>query len=88
MNTSTKWKHTVGVRPMTNPIGIDLFDDEDEGQFSIYLRFADGSRLPARTVSLDPPAHAASVLAAWISHHGPVNDYRINKMPAVPDTTV
>ncbi len=79
---SNDWKHTTAKDHLGKRVGIDLFDDEDNNQFSIYVRFADGTRNSARTVSLEDMSHARSVLKAWASE-GSVNDYRRNKVPEV-----
>ncbi len=73
---SSSWKHTSSpvVQASENVAGIDLFDDEDAGQFSIYLRYKDGTRSPARTVMIGTP-EAYSILRAW-QVRGPVSDYR------------
>ena len=61
------------------PIGIDLFDDEFTDEFgpqtSIYLRHADGTRWPARSVSMCEAKHYQSVIGSWATR-GDVNDYR------------
>lgn len=72
-----EWKHTTATRlDMENDaVGVDLFDDEQPGFVSIYIRFPSGGRWPARTVNMSNPEHAQSVLEAW-SKRGPVNDFR------------
>jgi hypothetical protein len=84
---ANQWKHTTATHHQgcDKYDGIDLFDDEDEGHVSIYVRFTDGTRFPARTVCLDTPddpGHAQIVLGAW-AQRGQVHDYRSNKMPAI-----
>lgn len=71
------WKHQTAEQSVGNgpTVGVDLFDDEYEGQVSIYTRFANGTRWPARTL-LKSADHFDEVLAAWTK--GDVNDYRSN----------
>lgn len=72
------WKHTTGTDPYAETAGVDLFDDElnaaGEPTVSIYLRAADGTRRPARTITPGTP-YFDSVLQAWMEK-GTVNDYR------------
>jgi len=72
-----EWKHqtTKDSRRHGDPVGVDLFDDEQEGMTTIYVRHADGTRYPARDVFMGKPEHAKSVLEAWQTR-GPTNDYR------------
>ena len=74
---ASEWKHstTTCVLSHGDEVGVDLFDDEVEGQVSIYLRFANGKRFPARTVEMSEVEHARRVLGGW-AKRGPVNDYR------------
>jgi len=71
------WKHTTAAshQGVDNYAGIDVFDDEEDGHVSIYVRFKDGTRWPARTVSLN----ARQIIKAWTEHKGPLNDYRRDK---------
>lgn len=71
------WKHTTTLDSGRHgePVGIDLFDDEEPGMVSIYVRHADGTRNPARSVNMTKEEHAANVLGAW-SLKGTVHDYR------------
>jgi hypothetical protein len=72
-----QWEHkTAAGWRLQEPVGIDLFDEENGAFTAIYLRFADGTRWPARTVNMANPQRAAEILAAW-SKRGPVNDYRV-----------
>lgn len=68
-------------------VGVDFFDDEEPGMVTIYVRYADGTRWPARTVNMAVPKHAEDVLLAWSakSYDGSPNDslhdYRQNRVP-------
>ena len=75
------WKHrTAGFHQgVDNYAGIDLYDDEEEGHVSIYVRFTDGTRWPARTVSLNNAELARQIITAWAERRGPMNDFRRNK---------
>lgn len=69
------WKHQTA--PANHPapsVGVDLFDDENPGHTTIYIRFADGKRTPGRDVKADNPAFK-SILDAW-TDGGITNDYR------------
>ena len=79
---ASEWKHTTTLdnRGHGEPVGVDLFDDEQNGFVSIYQRFADGTRFPARTVNLSNAAHAEVVILAWMAR-GEVADYRQVKTP-------
>lgn len=74
---ASEWKHTTTTNSRSHgePVGIDLFDDEHPNMVSIYQRFGDGTRFPARTVNLDKREEAIAVLGAWMLK-GKVNDYR------------
>jgi hypothetical protein len=75
------WKHITAAfyQGVDNYAGIDLYDDEEDGHVSIYVRFKDGTRWPARTVSLKDAAQARQIITAWAERRGPLNDYRRNK---------
>ncbi len=84
MNHREIWKHTTAkdaFGDMGATAGVDLFDDElnDAGEptVSVYVRFNDGTRFPARTITPGNDGYE-SCLAAWCAR-GPVNDYRTNK---------
>ena len=79
---ASEWKHTTTLdsRGHGDPVGVDLFDDEQTGFVSIYQRFTDGTRFPARTVNLSNAAHAEVVILAWMAR-GEVADYRQVKTP-------
>lgn len=69
-------KHTTARDCVSHgaAVGCDLFDDEHPGQVSIYLRFADGTLWPARTVDPNAP-HGPEVLSAW-QNRGETQDHR------------
>jgi len=69
------WKHKTSDIMLKQVEGVDLFDDEEEGFVSIYERFTDGSRWPARTVNMAEKEQAEDVIAAW-GEKGEVRDYR------------
>lgn len=75
------WKHRTAAyhQGVDGYAGIDLFDDEEDGHASIYVRFKDGTRWPARTVSMDDAKRARQIIKAWTEHKGPMNDFRRNK---------
>lgn len=78
---SNMWKHTTARHAYGDSVGVDLFDDElnvaGEPTVSVYVRFQDGTRFPARTIT--PGAdNYESCLLAWCAK-GEVNDYRTNK---------
>lgn len=75
------WKHTTALTVHGDgkpAAGIDLFDDEvnAEGKptVSIYMRFSDGTRWPARTIT-PGASNFHECLTAWTLDGG-VNDYR------------
>jgi hypothetical protein len=75
------WKHgtlNLSVCPQEPRIGIDLFDDEQRGFITIYVRLPNGKRTPARSIiaTRQHQKHAQTCLNAWASCHPIVNDYR------------
>ena len=75
----SNWKHTTaGSIPKCSIVGIDLFDDEQEGYVSIYQRYEDGTRFPARTVSTADQKHYLNVMLAWLGTGMQNFDYRKN----------
>jgi hypothetical protein len=72
---ANEWKHTTAKDAYNDPVGVDFFDDEQDGFVSIYLRDANGKRFPARTVDMSKKEHAKEVLLAWMER-GPLHDYR------------
>lgn len=73
---ASEWKHaTCDRHPLTEVIAVVLFDDEFDGQDTIYQRFSCGSLFPARSVTRADSAHHARVIAAWAAR-APVDDRR------------
>jgi hypothetical protein len=70
-----QWLHTTTTDSQSHgePVGIDLFS-EFPSQTSIYVRFANGLRFPARTVSNSDIGQ--TVIDAWKSQYPDVRDYR------------
>jgi len=74
MSTHTTWKHDTTDDILQARAGIDLFDDENPGHVTVYIRYVDGSRAGARDIWLAGP-NAERCLAAWCAT-GVVRDYR------------
>ena len=71
------WKHaTREWADNEKPVGCDLFDDEQHGFVTIYQRFADGTRIGARSVKkCFDHEHYTNVMCAWLKD-GVNYDYR------------
>jgi len=76
------WKHTTATSIVGERVGVDLFDDEQPGMVTVYVRYADGTRTPGRDITMPG---GEKCLAAWCRDYGgKVRDYRANKNPPVP----
>lgn len=69
------WKHSTTASVFKTRAGIDLFDDEQPGFTTIYIRYDDGTRCSARSVDMSDAVHADTCLRAWCAGQS-VNDFR------------
>lgn len=77
-DTLADFPHTTSgtCSPDEPRVGIDLFDGDPPGHTAIYVRFADGTRWPCRTVEMADAPRAASIIGAWRRQYPYVLDYR------------
>lgn len=77
------WKHQTTTDLNKPRAGVAFFDDEQPGHTTIYVLYVDGTLSPARSVCMDNPSHAESVLNAWRFGAGKVDDNRTPIAPVV-----
>ena len=71
---ASDWKYTTSEFKIEENTGIDLFDDEYPNQISIYIRYKDGTRFPARTIEKGTE-FTDKILGSWCINKK-VIDYR------------